>query len=293
MGYDHVEWRMSILSKPELLLNIVEMRAALLRVGSEGRIDERVEHLCEALACWTKLPSQARQFYRQITLDAVFELSADIEDCPLMDEVHRWVVELSLWQAVCELELDRGDQRAHYVTNRRNRLEQRLVPTCANSAIYLMYLWTSLLAPRHQKVLHLPGPFSTDISRMIDALADAGLPRRARALALKFQFSVQPLIKWNIEHRPEGEEISRTIGLLEKISIPSQPVPYRVFVCTRALHKVLSAPVTSIPLSVSTNGYIHIGDSVYGGLAAPEPVSTQAGRVRTMRFANTKTDRRF
>jgi hypothetical protein len=59
--------------------------------------------------------------------------------------------------------------------------------------------------------------------------------------------------------------MSRTGGLLDKISAPSQPVPYRVFVCGRAFEKVLSAPLSAIPMAVSSSGHIHIGDSIFGG----------------------------
>ena len=125
------------------------------------------------------------------------------------------------------------------------------------------------------------GPYAEDIARVVDALANAGLPRRARCLALKFQHSIDPLVTWSVEHRPESDELSRTVGLVEKLGAPTRPIPYRVFIRNRALVKVLSAPLSKIPISISNNGYIHIDTSVFGGTKTESlPHTSASGRSR-------------
>jgi hypothetical protein len=261
---------MRLHSKNDLLLNIVDMRSGVLQASSPGPIDKRLGRFCDALLAWNNLPGAARHFYGKVILESVFTLAADIEDNPEMDEVQRWAVELSLWQVISELGLDTADQVARqFIVNRIIRLEHLLEPTATAPAIHLLYLWSYLLAPRRERLTALPGPFGKDASLIVRELLDAGLPRRAKSIATKFLLPVDPLIKWNIEHRPETEELSRTAALLNKMSTPSQPVPYRVFVCGRAFQKVLSAPITSIPMAVSTSGYIHIGNSIFGGVVSP------------------------
>lgn len=277
---------MTLQSKYELLLDIVEMRGCLLHSTSPGPIENRLGRFCDALLAWRNLPGSARQFYGKAILESVFALAADVEDSPEMGEVQRWAVELSLWQAISELNLDETDQRAsQFIAKRRTRLEQLLAPTATNPTVHFLYTWASLLAPRRERLSGLPGPFREDASRMVRELLDMGLPRRAKSIGNKFQIPLDPLIKWSIEHRPEAEELSRTAALLNKISAPSQPLPYRVFVCGRALQTVLSAAVTAIPMVISTNGFIHIEDAVFGGVISV-PVS-QGKRLQSISKAAT------
>jgi len=200
-------------------------------------------------------------------LDALFALAADIEECSEMNEDHRWSVELSLWQATSELDLHTVDQqKKQFILNRRKRLEVLLAQSANNSIVCLLYSWESLLRPRTESMTILPGPFRQDAMQVTQALFEAGLPRRAKVIGNKFQVPIDPLITWNTEHRPESEEVSRTNALISKIAIPNQPIPYRVFVCERALQQVLSAPLNQVPMVVSSNGYIHIANSIYGGV---------------------------
>ena len=83
--------------------------------------------------------------------------------------------------------------------------------------------------------------------------------RRAKAISLKFQIPLDPLLRWSVENRYEADEIARTKGLVEKLASPPQPVPYRVFVASRALVHVLAAPIDSIPMAVGSSGVAILG----------------------------------
>lgn len=271
---------MTLSSKEDVVSNIVELRSAMLDAISLPCLEKRLDRFFSGLLCWTEFPAEARRFYSQLVLDTVMELAADIEDCTSLDPVFRQTVELSIWEGVCELHVDECDPRSsRYIESRRRRLELSLAMSSMSSVTQLMYAWNTLLQPRNTRVYRLPGPYNADIARVVSALGGAGLPRRAGLLALKFQYALDPLIRWAIEHRSESEECSRTARLLEKLSAPAQPIPYGVYVTNRALLKVLSAPLSKVPLTVSNSGYIHIDSAVFGGVrTAP---NTQKNPART------------
>lgn len=266
-------------SKEDVVLNIVELRSAMLDAISLSCLEKRLDRFFSGLLCWTKFPAEARRFYSQLVLDTAMEIAAEIEDCTSLDPVFRQAAELSIWEGICELNIDECDPRSsRYIVSRRSRLELSLAMSSMSPITQLMYAWNRLLQPRSIPVHRLPGPYNRDIARVVGALADAGLPRRARLLALKFQYALPPLIGWAIEHRPENEECSRTTSLLHKLSTPAQPIPYGVYVTNRALLKVLSAPLMRVPLNVSNSGYIHIDSVVFGGVATSP--TTQKNPVR-------------
>lgn len=263
---------MSIKSRDDLLVAIVEMRFALLQASSQLNIEERLQQLCNGLLWWAKLPRSAQIYYAKPILDMGFELAAQLEESPLLDEMHRQSIELSLWQAMVDLKIPSIDERANkFINNRCRRLEKAVSLGAGNSVVKLVYAWDALLSPRTQSCIRLPGPYLIDVARFVDALANAGLPRRAKAIASKFQYRVDPLINWSIDHRPQTDETSRTVGLRQRIASPSEPIPYRAFVRIRALDKILVASLQSLPLSVSTTGHIHIGDAVFGGVSYERP----------------------
>ena len=268
---------MMLASKDAVVLNMVELRSAMLDAISFPSLEKRFDRFFTGLLCWTRFPSEARKFYSQLVLDTAMELAADVEDNTSLDPTFRQAVELSIWQGLCELRIDECDRRSSlYIGSRRNRLELSLTSSAMNSATQLMYAWNTLLRPRSTRVQQLPGAYTTDIARVVSALADSGLPRRARCLALKFQYAVDPLIKWAIEHRPESEERSRTAALADKLSAPAQPIPYGVYVSNRALLNVLSAPLSKIPLTVSSSGHVHIGNAVFGGVMVASTTQNSA-----------------
>jgi hypothetical protein len=201
----------------------------------------------------------ARKFYGQAVVDCLFQLTAEVEEDLGFGDDQRAIVELSLWQAISDLRLNEIDrQRASFIARRCLRLQRFLESRTTNPIASLLYKWSALLTPRNEKIRQLPGPFHGDISAVVAELLDAGLPRRARALASKFQLPLDPLVRWAVEHRPESEEIERTRILLERLAAPPQPVPYRVLARSRALRRVLSAPVDSIPMAVGSGGSVFI-----------------------------------
>jgi hypothetical protein len=246
-------------------MNIAELRAGVLDSSTQNPLVMRISRFCDSLVAWGNLPGTARQFYGYSVLDCLFELVADIEEDVELADAERASVELSLWQAAGDLHLDEVDRgRYAFIEKRRLRLQKSLEAEASNGIERLLYKWAALLRPRTDKVRQLPGPFRDDILAVIDELAGAGMPRRAKALATKFQIPVPTLVRWTIEHRPESEETSRTRNALERVTTPNWPIPYRVYVCSRALCSVLSAPIAAIPMTVGASGCITIGGRAFG-----------------------------
>ena len=96
----------------------------------------------------------------------------------------------------------------------------------------------------------LPGAFLDDVSTLVDRLLENGMPRRARQIAMRFRAPVDKAAQFAIITRSEAEEIDRTRKAIDSISNGLPFVPYRVLAATRALKKVLKAPLTTMPLSV-------------------------------------------
>jgi hypothetical protein len=225
----------------------------------------RVNRFCDSLLRWGALPPKGREWYAKPLLECLFDLAAALEDDHEFDDDGRKILELSLWDATAELRLaDIDPPRAGFILRRRLRLRQALEATAKKGVESLLYKWAALLRPRAGKIGQLPGPFRHDISAVIAELMDAGLPRRAKALATKFGLPLDPLVRWTIEHRPESEETTRTRALIDRIAAPPRPVPYGVLVCGRALKEVLSAPLRAVPIVVSGHGCITVNGRAYG-----------------------------
>jgi hypothetical protein len=253
------------IARSDVLINIADLRAGVLEAGGPGPMERRIRRLCDSLVAWGNLPRSGRQFYGYPVLDCLFELVADIEEDVELGDAGRAAVELSLWQAVGDLQLDEVDRgRSAFIEKRRLRLQKSLESGTTKGVERLLYKWAALLRPRTDKIRQLPGPFRDDVSAVVDELMDAGLPRRAKALSTKFQMPVAPLVRWTIEHRPEYEETDRTRNLVERVTALHQPIPYRVLVCSRALTRVLSAPLGSIPMAVGGSGTITIDGGTFG-----------------------------
>lgn len=243
--------------KHALLEAVVSLRVGLLGAASANSIEDRLSRFCDALSGWAKLPPEAAVLYGRIILDALFTLAEHIEDESALGDMQRLAIELSLWQAACKLglpELD-GNRRA-FISTRQRRLQHALELKSTAPVSKLLYRWFSLMCTRPPKRFVLPGVFEHDASTISTALVNLGLPRRARALCLKFHLPLDPIMKWTIEHRPESEEISRTTGLLERLTAPPEPVPYGAMICIPSLRQVLVAPLNALPIVINGNGIL-------------------------------------
>lgn len=257
--------RESIAIRADLLFNIAGLRAGLVGTCSSSELAVRLRRFTDTLAAWGRLPDEARAIYAQPVLDGLFELVAELEDSEELPEVDRLTVELSLWQAIVEMRLaDLDVKRNEYILRRQSRLEQTLESSAAAGAERILYAWSGLLRSRTERVRQLPGPFRDDIAAVVYELAEAGLPRRAMALANKFRLQLDPLVKWAIDHRPEHEEAGRTRQFIDRVEVVRKRAPYRVLVNGRSLGQVLSAPVGAMPLAVGASGTISIGGVAYG-----------------------------
>lgn len=257
-------------TRAALLVSLADLRSALLEARSNSPILVRVNRLCDALLRWGALPRKGREWYARPVLESLFGLAEALEDDYELDDDGHKILELSLWDVAAELRLAEIDSpRAGFILRRRLRLQRLLEATAKKGVERLLYRWAALLRPRSGIIRQLPGPFHDDISAVIAELMDAGLPRRAKALATKFGLPVDPLMRWTIEHRPESEETTRTLDLTNRIAAPPRPVPYGVLVCGRALNEVLSAPVRSITLAVSGHGLITVNGRSYGLMLRP------------------------
>jgi hypothetical protein len=256
---------LSSVARVDVLVNAADLRSAVLDASASAPMETRISRFCDSLVAWGKLPAPGRHFYGYSILDCLFDLVADIEDSTELADVERTAVELSLWQATADLQLNEVDRtRSAFIAKRRSRLQNALEAGVTSNVERLMYKWAALLRPRTDKIRQLPGPFRDDISAVVNELMDIGLPRRAKALASKFQLPIDPLVRWTIDHRPESEESGRTRSALERIAAPVRPLPYSVFVCSRALHRVLAAPLNALPMIVGGSGSINVAGRMYG-----------------------------
>lgn len=242
-------------ARSQFLMDVADLRSGIIRSDAAPSLEQRLSELCDFLLMWTKLPKAALPLYGRAVFEGVFRAAEHIEDDPVLDDDHRAIIELSLWQAITDLrlnELDRG--RAHFIAKRQDRLLNHLELRTTSSILRLLYKWSSLLRPRPDKIRELPGPYRADLALIITELVNAGIPRRAKAIAGKFQLSVDSLVLFAIKHRSEEDEIARTKALLDRLISPPQPIPYTIRVRSRALIRVLSAPLAAIPLSISSTG---------------------------------------
>jgi len=250
------------------LVKVAEVRAALYDVAGNQSLSLRVHRLCDALSAWRSLPEPGARHYASVVLEVLFGLIADIEEDEELSGTERMTVELSLWDVAAELHLvDHASARAVFISKRRSRLSESLRKSAATDVERLLYKWASLLQSRPGPVRNLPGPFREDAEAVIDTLLTAGLPRRAKALAGKFQIPVAPLVRWTIEHRPPSEEEDRTKKLIQRLALPPRPVSFGALVAGRALQRVLSASLDAIPMTVGSSGAITIDRQPYGALS--------------------------
>ena len=242
-------------AKVRLLETLVSLRAGLIAAGHSHSIEERLSRCCDALSDWVKLPQAASEFYGRIILNALFALAEDIEEDSRLGDMQKLAIELSLWQAACKLGLPELDHsRAVFISTRQRRLQRSLETRATTPVVKLLFRWFSLVNTQPGKKFLLPGAFKSDVSAIVAALMDFGLPRRARAICAKFQLPFDPIMRWTIEHRPESEEISRTKGLLERLTAPPEPVPYGVMMSVPSLRQVLLAPLNALPIVINSNG---------------------------------------
>lgn len=240
-----------------LLETIVSLRAGLVAGRQSDSIEERISRFCDALSAWARLPRAASCFYGRVILDALFALAECIEDDSRLGDIQRLAIELSLWQAASKLglaELDQG--RLVFISTRQRRLQHALETKTTAPVVKLLFRWLSLLNRRPGKNFVLPGVFESDAAAIVAGLMDFGLPRRARAICLKFHLPFDPIMRWTIEHRPEPEEISRTKGLLERLAAPPEPLPYSALICVPSLQQVLAAPFDALPIVINSNGVL-------------------------------------
>jgi hypothetical protein len=240
-----------------LLETVVSLRAGLLAARQCDSIEERISRFCDSLSAWARLPHAASPFYGRVILDALFALAERIEDDSRLGDMQRLAIELSLWQAACKLglaELDRD--RSVFISTRQRRLQRALESKTTAPVVKLLFRWVSLLNIRPGKKFILPGAFEPDASAIVAGLMDFGLPRRARAVCMKFNLPVDPIMRWTIEHRPESEEISRTKGFLERLAAPPEPLPYSAMICIHSLQQVLVAPLDALPIVINNYGIL-------------------------------------
>jgi hypothetical protein len=248
---------MSCDDKLALLETVVSLRVGLIAASQSDSIEERITRFCDSLSAWAKIPQAASQFYGRVILDALFALAECIEDDSRLGDMQRLAIELSLWQVACKLGLPEFDHgRAPFITTRQRRLQHALEAKATAPVVKLLFRWFSLLNRRPGKKFVLPGVFESDASAIVAGLMDFGLPRRARAVCLKFQLPFDPIMRWTIEHRPESEEISRTKGLLERLAAPPEPLPYSAMICIPSLQRVLAAPLDALPIVINSNGIL-------------------------------------
>jgi hypothetical protein len=248
-----------------LLMAIAELRAAVLDVESDGETGRRVNRMCDSLAAWCRLPSNARDEYASLLLSALFNVIEVLEDDPEVQATERNIVELSLWDVCVEIGLNHCDRsRGEFIERRRQRLFSNMSSSAPAGVDRLVFAWAALLATRTEVIRQLPGPYRSDVATVVSELSSLGLPRRAKALATKFQMPVDQLLRWTIEHRPQSDEDARTRGLLQRLASYSRPLPYRVAVLCRELHQIVSAPIPVMPLTVGGGGCITIRGHLYG-----------------------------
>jgi hypothetical protein len=248
---------MASVGRLALLETIVSLRAGLLAASQSDSIEERISRFCDSLSAWAKVPQAASHFYGRLILDALFALAECIEDDSRLGDMQRLAIELSLWQAACKLGLaELDDGRSAFILTRQRRLQHALESKTTAPVVKLLFRWLSLLNTRPGKKLVLPGVFESDASAIVAGLMDLGLPRRARAICMKFHVPFDPIMRWTIEHRPESEEISRTKGLLERLAGPPEPLPYSAMICIPSLQRVLAAPLDALPIVINSNGIL-------------------------------------
>jgi hypothetical protein len=251
--------------RPALLIGLTEIRAGILEAEREGPVAHRLDRFCDALIAWARIPAPGRDFYGKDLVEVLFNLAADIEESAEHTFWERTVLELSFWDVALEVQLiDVDPSRTEFVSKRQTRLLRLLEGEADRDVERLLLKWASLLRPRVGPVRQLPGLFREPLAGLIAELLNAGLPRRAKAIANKFQMPLDPLVAWTINNRPESQEVERTRGLLARIELPPRPIPYGIVVSARALSRVVSAPLGAIPIIVSGSGNITIGSEVFG-----------------------------
>jgi hypothetical protein len=248
---------MSSDARLDLLKTVASLRAGLLVAEQSNLIEERIGRLCDALSDWATLPKAASRFYGSVILDALFALAELIEDDFRLGDLQRLAIELSLWQVACKLGLSELDNnRSTFISTRQRRLQHALESKTTAPVSKLLYRWCSLLNTRPGKKFVLPDVFERDASAIVAGLVDFDLPRRARAVCMKFHLPFNPIMRWMIEHRPESEEVSRTKGLLERLTAPPEPIPYSAMISIPSLRKVLLAPLNELPIVINSNGIL-------------------------------------
>jgi hypothetical protein len=247
-------------TKEIVLIRLAELRANIVQMTVEPRWRERVDAFCAALPIWYELPEIGRVSYARELIELLFDIVSALEEAPELDAQQVGVLELSLWDVANEFNLLNYDtKRATFISRRRVRMLESSRAAAGHGAERFLFDWTLLLIrPRLGPIRQLPGPFKEDVACVISYLSEADLPRRAKAMAQKFQMRVEPMVQLAIQHRPESDEEQRTRKLIERIESMSEPVPLSVAACARKLKTVLQAPVAKLPLTVSGNGIITV-----------------------------------
>ena len=246
--------------KLALLETIVSLRAGLIAARQSASTEDRLSRFRDALAAWAELPSAASKFYGGLVLDALFLLAEHIEDESPLADMQRLAIELSLWQVARKLGLLQwDDKRSAFISTRQRRLQHALESKATAPVSKLLYRWSSLLNTRPNSGVMLPGVFARDAGGVVASLAELGLPRRAKAICLKFHLPVDPIMRWTIDHRPESEEVSRTKKLLERLTALPEPVPYSAMICIPSIRRVVLAPLNALPIVINSNGILIFG----------------------------------
>jgi len=233
------------------------LRAGLVDARQCDSIEGRISRFCDSLSAWARLPHAASHFYGRVILEALFALAECVEDDSRLGDMQRLAIELSLWQSACKLGLaDLDEGRSVFISTRQRRLQRALELRTTAPVVKLLFRWVSLLNTRPGKKFMLPGVFETDASALVASLMHLGLPRRARAICIKFNLPFDPIMRWTIEHRPESEEISRMKGLLERLAAPPEPLPYSATICIPSLQQVLAAPLDALPIVINSYGIL-------------------------------------
>ena len=246
-------------TRTTLVMHVAELRANLLRAATGSDWLKRAGHMCDALVAWARIPSSESDFYDREVISAVFEFVGDLGAATDFAKPDAWVLELSLWDVVEALQLLRtGPERSRYVQKRWSKLVECLERAVDHDADRLLFRWATLCRPRTTPISDFPMTFRADVLAVIESLDTLDLPRRASALAAKFQARAPKMIEWKIKHRPESDEHERARNLIRRFERARRPIPYGFVLHRRALCHVLSSQLTSLPITVSGTSGITI-----------------------------------
>jgi hypothetical protein len=186
---------------------------------------------------------------------------------PVEIDAYRYeVLELSIWDVVVTLGLDRFDAEiSHYVGLRRVHLLHDLAAKAETRLDKLLYRWALLLRSREgDRMVELPGAFRQDAAGVVSALLGFSLPRRAQILASKFNLPFDRLAQLNSLYRSREEEEQRAHQLVGRIRTRTPLISYRALICSRALRYSLTAKPRTFVFDVSRLGCITINRFLYG-----------------------------